>query len=223
MTVGKLLEQQRDRRPPPRTSSLCSRSPGIRIGRIALVLWLGLACAGPPPRPVPFGMPVELAEDEGLLVVQVDSEIAIESLWLDRVRVSDGLPSGQHLWLIVLKAGDYRWKEIRFGADGRSNHRHVFDREDDYRMDVVAGHINYPGELVVRTQGGIEVRNRNHAGMAVRRLQSLAPGLIRSIPLRHAGASGDTFLDSYRRKLDASPVPTPSAEEQAMKPGGRVQ
>jgi len=175
-------------------------------------------------------MPIELAEDEGLLVVQVDSEIAIETFWLDRVRVSGGLSSGRHLRLIALKAGDYRWKEIRFGADARSAHRRLFDREDDFRMDVVAGRISYPGELVIRAVEarrsiglGIEVRNQNHAGMAVRHLQSLAPGLIRSRPLRHAGSSGDTFLDSYQQKLDASPLPTPSAGDKAVKPGVRAQ
>jgi hypothetical protein len=43
--------------------------------------------------------------------------------------------------------------------------------------------------------------------MAVRRLRDLDPDMLRTFPLRHAGASGDTFLEVYSRERKETSEP----------------
>jgi hypothetical protein len=183
--------------------------------RLSFLLFCLTACAGPVARPVVPGTPVELAHGEGLLIVHVDTQVPIEALALDRATVSERLPRGRHLWLIPLERGRYRWDRISFGSDSGAAHIHRIDRSDeDFAFDVEPGVINYPGELVLRADvstrsvsGSVRVRNRNHSAMAVRRLRDLDPDVLRTFPLRHAGASGDTFLEVYSRERKETSEP----------------
>jgi hypothetical protein len=165
-----------------------------------------------PLHPVVPGLPVELAGDEGLLVVQIDTEVALERVSLDRAVVSGALPAGKHIWLVRLTTGRYRWNQVGFGSQAGVAQVYRFAPDDeDARFDVEGGKINYPGELVIRAhpmarsaRGGIHVRNRNHSALAVRKLLRLAPDVLSAFPLRYAGSTGDGFLDYYSRERDRS-------------------
>jgi dienelactone hydrolase len=179
---------------------------------LAAILLGSSACAMAPLQPVVPGVPVELGEDEGLVVVQIDTEIPLEQLSLDRAVVSGAISSGRHIWLVRLATGRYRWKRVAFGSRAGVAQVYPFEPGDvDLRFDVEAGKINYPGELVIRAhpvlrsaRGGIYIRNRNHSALAVRELRRIAPDLLSAYPLRHAGPRGDGFLDYYSRERDRS-------------------
>jgi dienelactone hydrolase len=186
--------------------------PDPRPILLAAILLGSSACAMAPLQPVVPGVRVELAEDEGLVVVQIDTEVPLEQVSLDRAVVSGALPSGSHIWLVRLATGRYRWKRVAFGSRAGVAQVYAFEPGDaDLRFDVEAGKINYPGELVIRAhpifrsaRGGIYIRNRNHSAMAVRALRRIAPDVLSAFPLRHAGPRGDGFLDYYSRERDRS-------------------
>jgi dienelactone hydrolase len=188
------------------------RAAGCAARRLLLAALLAgaSACATAPLRPVAPGAPVELAADEGLLVVHIDTAVPLERVSLDRAVASGALPSGRHVWLVRLPVGRYRWAQISFGSQAGSAQVYRFEPGDeDVRFDVEAGKINYPGELVIRAhpmarsvRGAIQVRNRNHSARAVRELGKVAREILSAFPLRHAGPSRDGFLEHYSRERD---------------------
>lgn len=181
---------------------------------LALLAGFAVGCASAPPAAVPPGAFEPLADGEGFLVVQVDSDVAVDRIRMDgRVVVSD-LQPGQHLWLIRMQAGRQRWStvklqqqlqaesEIRPQAEGVLN-------EQEFELDVEAGAVNYPGEIVIRMRvpeygvgSGFTVRNRNHSAIAIRKLLKSHPALLAAHPIRYAGSSGDEFLEFYSRERD---------------------
>lgn len=179
---------------------------------ILVVLFaLSTACVGGPPvavRPGPFE-PLEAGV--GFLVVQIDSDVGIERLDLDGRAIVRDLQAGQHLWIIRLEEGSYRWTAARLAprsvGSGRIETKRikVLDQEE-FEFDVEAGEVNYPGEIVVWLAdpddgiwGGVSFRNRNHSAMAVRKLSESHPELLAAHPLRYAGTRGDEFLQFYTR------------------------
>ena len=170
-----------------------------------------ISCASPEPTIVGGGRSVSLEPDEGLLVVQITTDVAVKEVFISGGSVAKDLPPGDHLWLVRLPAGRYSWSRIDlgpgFGWDGRIGPRNSSVGKDaEYEFDVQAGHLNYPGELILRTNRigrssglGIEIRNRNHSAMAVRRLRKRYSLVIEAFPLRYAGMSGDEFLEYFSK------------------------
>lgn len=197
------------------------RSAGWRAGSLALpIALLGLlvlivACAGGPPLAVKPGPFEPLAEGEGFLVVQVDTDLAIERIAAGSRPIVRDLQPGRHLWLVRMKAGKMRWTALELVAQaGRDRSIELESRgvlnEREFDFDVEAGALNYPGEIVVRMHtpewgvgAGVSVRNRNHSAMAIRRLSKSHPELVAAHPIRYAGSSGDEFLQFYTQKRSA--------------------
>ncbi|MHA7836057.1 MAG: S9 family peptidase [bacterium] len=160
------------------------------------------------------GEPALLAKGEGILIVQVDTDLPLESIELDRALVSGPLPRGRHVWLVRLPRGAYHWDRIRFRASSGAAVLDTFAFERDaegVRFEIRPGRIHYAGELVVRRASdgrsplsGIEVRNRSHPGMAFRALLETHPQILASHPLEQAGAGDDAFLDHLERALGTS-------------------
>jgi hypothetical protein len=163
-----------------------------------------------------------LGEKEGLVVIQVDTDVALESARLGKYEIFRNLPKGRHLWLVRLPAGEYSWSRIALGAEsGRDfdlNLNRVDRRmaqvedwvwDDEFTFDVVPGVLNYPGELIVRYDGvWMSVRNRNHAALAVYGLEESYPQVLATHGLRNAGPGEDGFLEFYTRqraRLGADP------------------
>lgn len=198
----------------PASGSPCSFSFSSSLSSLPLALsaWIALGlvgCASAPPVPVAPGPFEPLAEGEGYLIVQVDTRVGIERLEAsDRVLAQD-LPPGEHLWLVRMKAGRYRWSKVRFLPQSAATRTvqtrdlEVFDQRE-FEFDVEAGQVNYPGEILVRVgdedeglDSGFSLRSRNRAAMAIRGLRKTHPELIDALPLRYAGTRDDEFLKAY--------------------------
>jgi hypothetical protein len=188
---------------------LIRRRPAGGGGAFLAALLAGAsACAGAPLPPVAPGAPLELSADEGLLVVQIDTEVPLARVWLDRAVASGAVPSGRHVWLVRLPSGRYRFSRVAFGSRAGDAQTYRFEPGDpDVRFDLEAGKINYPGELVIRAhavarsaRGGS--RSGTHSALAVRELRKVAAELLAAFPLRHAGPSRDGFLEHYSRERE---------------------
>ena len=65
---------------------------------------------------VPPGVLTALGEDEGFLVMQIDTDVPVENVALQSGIVARALAKGQHLWIIRLPARRYKWDRIDFGS-----------------------------------------------------------------------------------------------------------
>jgi hypothetical protein len=172
-----------------------------------LILVGALGCAVSRIVPIDASGPIELAPDEALLIIHIDTEVALESLVLNSRPVAWSLGKGRHIWMIRVREGRYHWKRIETRNDRRRRLKYQLDPDEELGFEVKAGKINYPGELSIRSGspswwggGTLIVRNRNHSAMAVRELRGAYDALLRSLPLHYAGASGDGFLEFYAKK-----------------------
>lgn len=200
-----------------------ARTPILLLVLSSLIALVGCASSRIPP--IDARRPIELAPDEGLLIIQIDTDVALSDLILNHRWVARSLGKGRHIWLTRVREGSYRWQEIETGDHVRYRRTYELDSDDEMRFYVQAGKINYPGELVVRAgpqsrwgDDTLIVRNRNHSAMAVRALQKRYPRILQSRSLHYAGAGHDTFLDYYTRERDkknAQSASTAGAEDRA--------
>jgi hypothetical protein len=155
-----------------------------------------------------------LDANEGLLIVQIDTDVPVERVLLTSGAVATALPKGQHLWVIRLPAGRYGWHRVDLGdQSGIDSNFFMRDidliRENEFEFEVLSGAINYPGGLIIRTNAryrsseAVLIRNRNHSAMAVRRLIEAYESLLDAYPIRYAGWSGDGFLEFYSQERRA--------------------
>jgi hypothetical protein len=197
------------------------RTGPARAPILLLVLSSSIAlagCASSRIPPIDASKPIELAAEEGLLIIQIDTEVALSNLILNHRSVARSLSKGRHIWLTRVREGSYRWQEFETGDQVRYRRTYELDSDDEMRFYVQAGTINYPGELVIRASpqprlgdDTLIVRNRNHAAMAVRALQKRYPRLLQSRALHYAGSGDDAFLDYYTRERDKKKAPSASA------------
>lgn len=200
------------------------RSVALFFPSLTLVAVLG--CAAPLVVPINASGPIELASNEALLIIHIDTDIALESVVLNNRSVAQSLSKGRHVWMVRVREGSYRWQRIEIGKLLRNRLKFQLEADDELRFEVKAGKINYPGELAIRSgalsRWGNEtliVRNRNHSAMAVRELRESYDSILRSFPLHYAGLSGDGFLEYYMRMRDQ-----PAAESNgAASREGRVE
>ena len=177
----------------------------------ALILSGILGCAAPLVVPIDAGGPIELTPNQALLIIHVDTDIALENLFLNYSSVAKSLGKGRHVWMTRVTEGHYRWRKIEIGKNPRDRSNYLLDPDEEFSFEVRAGKINYPGELMIRSgalsrwgKGDLIVRNRNHSAMAVRELRDSYDSIVRSFPLHYAGFSDDGFLEYYTRKREGS-------------------
>lgn len=148
-----------------------------------------------------LGMPVQAAdtdkpldEDEGWLLLVVDNATSAHALRLDgpsvfgdRVR---GLGQGRNVSLLRARAGKYRWSSVTAGRL-QWNLRRGTDRE----FSVEAGKINYPGNFLLESRGGLvgTFYRSNRALQAMMAMDSIFPGVRGKYPWRHDVGSPDPF------------------------------
>ena len=179
---------------------------------VAIALALALGCTKP--RPVAEGMAPTLAPGEGILVVDVESDVRIERLALSGMTVAERLEPGHHLALVVVGAGSYRWTEIQVpGPFGSARFR--IQRDDEWAFRVEPGRINYAGRIVVRYRPGLGSvqmvgRNLNRSAMAWLELERRWPDLVGRYALAYTGPVDDAFLEqlgALRAARRATPGP----------------
>ena len=176
--------------------------------------------------PIDASGPIELAPDEALLIIHIDTDVALKNLVLNNHSVAQSLGKGRHVWMVRIREGSYRWQRVEVGSGRHLNLRFELEPDEELRFKVEAGKVNYPGELMIRSgtlsrwgDGALIVRNRNHSAMAVRELRGSYDSILRSFPLHYAGLSGDGFLEYYMRKRER-----PAAESNgAANREGRVE
>lgn len=155
-------------------------------------------------RPLGSSAAINLEPDEGILILHVDTDRPIAGIDVNRRSIASGLPAGNHAWMVRASAGSYRWTALRLTGPTGRQHAGPIEKDDEFRFEVVPGHVNYGGALVVRSgHGQIEIRGRNHVAMAIRMLSDRDAAIAANHPLRYGGSGKDAFLDYYGRERRA--------------------
>ncbi|HEX7965500.1 MAG TPA: hypothetical protein VF651_07260 [Gammaproteobacteria bacterium] len=119
---------------------------------------------------------LQLQAAQGVLVVSVDTDMPLKSLRFRRLdqaadeqQVAEQAVAGRSVQFLVLPAGHYRWTEVDLGgANSIPLDRSASPR---YEFTVQAGKVSYPGDFVVRAEGG---RSADQAAASVTNGASLA-------------------------------------------------
>ena len=116
-------------------------------------------------RPISSDGPVALEPNEGILVLHVETNVAIRNLHTQRLRVVGNLEPGSHLQLLAITAGEYVWTRLRL----TNSFRFRLEELDGMAFSVLPGRISYPGLLVVDAKlggwKGLTARVINRSGM----------------------------------------------------------
>lgn len=151
---------------------------------------------------------LQLDADEGLLVVALDTSVAIDVVVMRR-RGSIGssgvlrrTPPGRHFQLLRVQAGRYCWDSVR----ARSGQTFRLEDNPEFHFDVPAGRIAYAGDLVFRpgVYPGAHIHAVNHGLAAIDWLESEHGALYARYPVAYSGHYADPFPDVYRQ-LRADP------------------
>ena len=92
-------------------SSLCVGSffPTLLLSGI-------FGCAAAPlVAPVDAGDPIELASNQGLLIIHIDTDIPLANVFLNHRSVAKSIGKGRHVWITRVIEGRYRWKRWAVG------------------------------------------------------------------------------------------------------------
>lgn len=189
------------------------------IARILLALLLLLAALPLSARDFkvkPGEMP-DLRPGEGLVLVAVDSDLAVTSL---TVRSEDKAFTGGKLQdiarghtaaLYVMPAGKYRWDRLSLGWlrwSLRDNPEFVFE--------VKPGQLSYAGDLIFRGAERFNVANRGLRAMDW--LEAEHPGMLERYGFGYVGYYPDAFPDFYRDQLKAAGNPAPAQRDARKAP-----
>lgn len=191
---------------------------GVGRWRIACLVLL-MACAPAAARDflVEPGEVPELREDEGLVLVSIDSDLAVHSLTVrgesrafaggKLVDIGEGHTAG----LYVMPAGKYRWDRLTLGW-----WRWSLRENPEFVFEVKPGKLAYAGDLVFRGASRFHVANRGLR--AIDWLEENHPGLLARHGMEYVGHYPDAFPDFYRDQLEAAGSPPPAARDTQRAP-----
>ncbi len=162
-----------------------------------------------------------LSPTEGYLIVQIDTQVPLDSVEITGFELAHDLPAGEHAWIVRVPAGRYDFVRVRPDVDSGFPQsavlplmrRRTYDAsrvveawKDQFRFEVRAGAINYPGGLEIRklrpTAQHLDFRHSNHAARAIRSLEARYGALLVQHPIVHGGPGSDAFLDHYTTQRD---------------------
>lgn len=157
--------------------------------------------------------PIELAADEGILVIHTATDIPITRLDLDGVRLLGEIPAGTRFELFAAKEGRHRFsRALVVERDDEEKPiwfwRFRIKDEPHWAFTVTAGKINYPGQFVVYTDGQMQRRRSrfqlsNRTALAWTHIQSKYPHLLDAYPFEYVGSVRDDFLEEFLASEDA--------------------
>lgn len=186
------------------------------IAACALVAAVAVSGSGMANNVEPGTMP-ELAADEGLALFDINIDIDLKRIRLDRTgsffsmpRIED-LPAGKYTRLLRLPAGEYAFTKFESEL---VHWRFEGVRNSTFRIE--AGKINYVGE--VRSTGGLwgyrSLSIENSALNSMRNLERDYPGVGARYPWRYTGESPDPFLE----QLPTSDISAKETPQDAIQP-----
>jgi dipeptidyl aminopeptidase/acylaminoacyl peptidase len=148
-----------------------------------------------------------LNPDEGLLVVDVDTSQPIDAV---EIRKDDNLfggytvrdvPAGQSELLYVATAGEYRWNCIQYLLAAQTI-SYSLDEDPEFHFQVKPGVINYPGDLVNRTDGYTQsiIHTVNRGVVAIDWMRAHHRVLYDHFAFVYNGHYIDPFPDFYKNE-----------------------
>jgi len=191
------------------------RAPRSHPWPFLIALWALSGCAADRlPALHDLKDPITLRPDEGILVVEVDSNRALTRLGIEalgrlrtRTFISD-LAAGRRAKLLVLPAGRYRWSRVEMQGVtyGRRHYPATWileNEEPHWEFEVAAGVVNYPGVLVLVRNGDDTLRayTLNRSGQLVETLAEQESGLMSAFPIVYSGRGRDDFLEFYSKRI----------------------
>lgn len=141
----------------------------------------------------------QLDENEGILVLHVDSQFRVKRLASTAGILAEGLDAGEHIRFFVAPSGRYSWTELRRTSDSGGYYRYRF-RSDRNEFTVEAGKINYPGLLKLsrdQRRTWIYVAFLNRSSAILTRLEQQHPELLDRYPIHYSGPGRDDFFQHY--------------------------
>ncbi len=151
-----------------------------------------------------------LEKNEGVLVVHIDTNVALSSVVTSAGTVATDLSVGDHVFFVAVKSGTYSWTKV---SRKIASNEFIWRLDVPYEsrtFDVEPGAINYPGMLVVRrgpTASAYEFAYRSDLRLGARILNRSAktlldlerehPSWLAALPVRYTGLARDDFLTRY--------------------------
>lgn len=176
-------------------------------------------------RPLASDVPFELGPGEGILVVHVRTDSPVVSLEFNGAQAASDLSEGEHLLLLGVSEGRYRWSEVTLGAarfkigeernasrtlmtfTERSRHPVTFvlgRGKTDFRVE--AGRINYVGMILLDRTGirRLMAMPIDRTASALAQLRERYPDALERYPVVYSGPARHVFLDRYQTARDAA-------------------
>lgn len=198
----------------------------VLVSCLLLVLSLDLAGCTAIPAVLPLETPASIEPDQGFLLVDVDANAAIHRVAFQPADRSwprfflENLPKGRSTRLIRVPAGEYRWGRVEImGYTYYKRERpyiwEIDSSEDQWRFEVVAGTVSYPGVLVLsRQKRWLTSFTLNRSGEMAERLLRDGDWLLTQQPVVYTGRRRDDFLEYYSGKIADRRDENPSQEAQ---------
>ena len=184
------------------------RAEGARAVRVWWPFWWLVCCVLAFPahaimREIDPGEAPKLRADEGLLLMAVDSNVALATVRISRqglnldMRTMRGVGIGQSARLYAVPAGRYRWSSVGYIGEFK------LSNDPEFGFDVKPGVVNYPGDLVFRSTGWLAamVHVSNRGLQAMDWLEKQHPVPFRDQRFSYTGHYPDPFPELYRAAI----------------------
>ncbi|MBD7921630.1 alpha/beta hydrolase family protein [Xanthomonas bonasiae] len=194
---------------------------GGRVGRsLAWLLLLALCTLALPAwarmQEVKPGQTPQLAPDEGLVLVAVDTDVDLYGVELNKdgkifgAGTMSQLKPGISYRLYIAPVGNYAWRKISLLPGFSYNMRD----SDEFRFRIQPGRITYPGDLLFRPKSlfNFDLGMVNRSLAAMDWLQQTHPAVWTHYELGYSGHYPDPFPQFYRQALAQHPNATPAAK-----------
>jgi hypothetical protein len=166
---------------------------------------LAVGCASLRPTSVrPFGPGDSLESNEGLLVLQVRTELRLRSISISGASLPYEVGRGTHLSLIAVSAGWHRWSGLGVLANpdyprDSETIQLTFPSASDLQFRVEPGRLNYPGMLELYDHGSrlVSMRSVDRTALALEELTEQFPRFVAQYPIVYSGPGRNVFLDRY--------------------------
>jgi dipeptidyl aminopeptidase/acylaminoacyl peptidase len=164
-------------------------------------------------RDVEPGSVPTLRSGEGLLLIAVDTDRALDSVRVIRIggaaemKTLSNLPIGRNLRLVAAPAGRYRWSWLQ-----PSDSRFYYPlRDEQFAFEVRPGRINYPGEILYRAgkPGASWLHFANRGLPALDWMRQHHAGVLTAFDFEYSGRYPDPFPAFYREVAPPGVPTTP--------------